>query len=103
MLRTALLTIGLASLAAAAALTLLGIWPAALWCLINGALLTLGLLFERWQYRRPQTQAPGAGWQATGERFVDPGSGVLTEVWFEPSSGERRYVTVSASGSTPRG
>ena len=97
MLRKVLLTIGVALLATAAALTLLGYWPPALWCLINGALLTAGLVFERWQYRRPQTQAPGAGWQATGERFVDPASGELTEVWFEARSGERRYVRVAAT------
>ncbi|MDB5986101.1 MAG: hypothetical protein JWR16_1154, partial [Nevskia sp.] len=87
MLRKLLLTLGLALLLTAATLTLFGNWPAALWCLINGAVLTVGIVFERWQYRRPQTQAPGAGWQATGERFVDPGSGELTELWFEPRTG----------------
>lgn len=92
MLRKFLLAIGIALLVAAALLTLFGHWPPALWCLINGALLTAGIVFERWQYRQPQTRAPGAGWQITGERFVDPTSGEFMEVWFEPRSGERRYV-----------
>ncbi len=99
MLRRVLLWLGCTLLAIAVLLVVLGLWPPALWCGLNGALLTLGLVFERWQYRRTQSQAPGAGWHATGERFVDPGSGVLTEVWFQPSSGERRYVKVPDAGS----
>lgn len=34
----------------------------------------------------------GGGWRATEERFVDPESGELVTVWFDPETGERRYV-----------
>lgn len=33
-------------------------------------------------------------WRPSGERFIDPETGRLVEVWFEPSTGERRYVAV---------
>jgi hypothetical protein len=33
-----------------------------------------------------------SNWRATDERFVDPESGKLVTVWFDPQSGERRYV-----------
>jgi hypothetical protein len=95
MLRKVLLTIGLALLLIAAAMTARGNAPAALWCGVNGAVITLGIVFERWQYRRSHAHKPGAGWQLTGERFVDPGSGAMTEVWFEPKTGERRYVEIA--------
>ena len=35
---------------------------------------------------------PGAGWVATKERFVDPESGKLVTVFYQPATGERRYV-----------
>ena len=34
------------------------------------------------------------GWQPTSERFIDPATGKHVEVWFEPKSGERRYVEI---------
>ncbi|HEX8726339.1 MAG TPA: hypothetical protein VF737_13210 [Gemmatimonadaceae bacterium] len=33
----------------------------------------------------------GANWQPTGERFVDPASGKLVDVYFDPETGEREY------------
>ena len=35
-----------------------------------------------------------AGWRPTGEKFIDPASGKLVEVWFDPATGERKYVDV---------
>lgn len=55
-----------------------------------GALILIGTLLEQ-HYRAAKG---GAGFQATGERFIDPTSGKLTEVRFNPSTGERQYVTL---------
>jgi hypothetical protein len=37
-------------------------------------------------------QRPGRDGQATQERFVDPESGRLVTVFFNPATGERRYI-----------
>ncbi|HKI58114.1 MAG TPA: hypothetical protein VKA00_02715 [Trueperaceae bacterium] len=34
------------------------------------------------------------GFEETEETFVDPTTGIRQRVWFNPSTGERRYVTV---------
>lgn len=34
------------------------------------------------------------GWRPSGEKFLDPTSGKPVEVWFDPKTGERRYVDV---------
>jgi hypothetical protein len=39
----------------------------------------------------PGTRLPPS-FRRTDEVFVDPSSGVMMRVWFDPSSGERRYV-----------
>ena len=36
---------------------------------------------------------PGPGWVRTAERFVDPESGKMVDVFYEPSSGERQHVS----------
>jgi hypothetical protein len=89
-----------AALAAAAAMMLLAgggalvacglgaAWPLSL----PGLLLLAALLFERWRYKRLQTDRPGPDWVATGERFVDPESGRPVTVYHRPSTGERRYT-----------
>lgn len=38
------------------------------------------------------------GWRPTGEKFIDPASGKLVEVWSDPRTGERRYVDISGKG-----
>jgi hypothetical protein len=58
---------------------------------ITGGILVVGTLFERWRYRRIGA-LPKGNWQSTGEKFIDPSSGVPVEVMFDPSTGERRYV-----------
>ena len=55
-------------------------------------ILAGGVLIERRRYRLLTDQRPGRDWQATHERFVDPGSGRLVTVFFNPATGERRYV-----------
>jgi hypothetical protein len=66
------------------------------------------IALERMRYRsesaepvaRPPSHAGGdpAGtalprtFQRTDERFLDPSTGVLMRVWFDPATGERRYL-----------
>lgn len=94
MLRRALLIAGGLLILAAVALFAHASWPGvALYSAFYGVLVVGGILFERSAYR-PRIQRQRAGWQPTGERFTDPVSGVLTEVWFNPETGERDYRPV---------
>ncbi|GLQ46422.1 hypothetical protein GCM10007862_14730 [Dyella lipolytica] len=62
--------------------------------LFGGLLLVVGLAIERWRYKPLLRTGPDPGWKDTGERFVDPGSGELTAVYFDPQRGERHYIVV---------
>jgi hypothetical protein len=42
--------------------------------------------------RRPLDAPPGPDWTFTGERFLDPQSGAMLEVWYSSRTGERAYV-----------
>ena len=64
-------------------------WPMTVW----GLVLVVAVVFERWRYRGREQMASGE-WQATEERFVDPESGRLMQVFYQPTTGERRYVPV---------
>jgi hypothetical protein len=89
------LVLGLALLVLCAGLLLLFVQPAnAFPPLVFGTLLLLGTLFERWRYKAAQTPGSARG-QPTGERFVDPETGALMEVWYDAGSGERSYVKVA--------
>lgn len=93
MLRAGLLVFGGVMLAGAAFGALFGcrlaaVIPPAVW----GAILAGGVLVERWRYQRLADNRPGRDWQATPERFVDPESGRMVTVFFNPASGARRYV-----------
>jgi hypothetical protein len=57
--------------------------------LIIGVLIVLSLFFEG-RYRTAKT-TKGEIWQPTGEKFIDPGTGKLVEVDYDPKTGERRY------------
>jgi hypothetical protein len=59
-----------------------------------GGLIVLGTVFERWRYR-PSSARPEARWEPTGERFEDPQTGKTVQVFYDPRSGERRYVSDS--------
>ncbi|HEY8053514.1 MAG TPA: hypothetical protein VIE42_12010 [Steroidobacteraceae bacterium] len=61
-----------------------------------GGLIVLGTVFERWRYR-PSSIRTTAAWEPTGERFEDPETGKTVRVYYDPRSGQRRYV----SGSEP--
>ena len=62
--------------------------------LILGLMLSAGIVWERWQYKKPRAGKPDPHWRATGERFVDPHSGKTLEVYFDPRDGESHYVEV---------
>jgi hypothetical protein len=55
------------------------------WLLITG-----GILFERSGYRSQVNRTLGK-WQPTGERFNDPTTGQVVEVYYNPQTGERDY------------
>ncbi len=90
MLRRVLLVLGAAGLLAAFVCLLAKTYAAAFYLFIMGIALTLGILFERWRYARSVNRNQGH-WQATGERFMDPTSGKLVEVYYNPETGERDY------------
>lgn len=91
MLRTALLAATLVASLVGAGLLLAGVRSPGAQLLIAGAVIGLGTVFERWRYRGNQAR-PGAPWERTDERFEDPHTGETFEVYFDPRSGERRYV-----------
>ena len=63
---------------------------------VFGALLMLTAALEP-IYGRANGRPAGSGFRPTEERFVDPETGELVTVWFDPSTGERRYVTDGAA------
>ena len=58
---------------------------------IAGSLVIVSLVFEG-RYRAANSTA--GPWQPTGEKFIDPGTGKLVEVDYDPQTGERRYRQV---------
>ena len=57
---------------------------------INGVLIAGGILFERSGYRSQVNRTQGK-WQPTGERFNDPTTGQIVEVYYDPQTGARDY------------
>jgi hypothetical protein len=89
--------IGLGVLYLAVGVYLLSIHVAlvlAIYLVVGGAVLAGSIVLERKGYRPRVDQARGR-WQRTGERFVDPSSGRLVEVRYNPDTGERDYVDVN--------
>jgi hypothetical protein len=98
-LRRAVLALGVLALLGGLALVGLGLAPlAGLELIVLGAVVLLGVTLEARRYRG--RAGPGR-WQSTSERFVDPSTGRLTEVQYDPSTGERRYVDVGPGPSEP--
>jgi hypothetical protein len=65
---------------------------AGIWGVIVGGVLLGAAFFEKGRYRArdDQPERPG-GSQPTNEVFVDPTTGERIRVWFDPSTGFRRY------------
>ncbi len=93
MLRGAVLAVGLVMLVAGAAVAAAGVPAASLWLLGMGGLITVGVVLERVIYKPLLREKPGAGWVKTAERFIDPESGKEVDVFYNPVSGERQYVS----------
>lgn len=89
-LRTVVLVIAIIAFAGALSGTLVdvGVWPSLLVTIV----LLVGILFERARYGAAQRRPAGGAWQETPERFIDDESGRPITVWFDPVTGERRYV-----------
>src|SRR5258708_1719697 len=64
------------------------------------AILFAALLFENYRYKSVLGDIPERPWQATNERFVDPSSSQEVVVYFNPSTGERKYVAARDSAGT---
>lgn len=71
----------------------------AVYLAVNGSLVVIAVLFERRRYR-PRTDSTLGAWQRTGERFIDPTSGQLMEVFYNRTTGERDYRTVAPQNET---
>ena len=95
MLRGVVLAIGLSMLLAG--LVIFVAWPVgagmALWLVIVGGMITAGTVLERVIYQPLQRKTPGTGWVKTTERFIDPDTGQPVDVFYNPTTGERQYVS----------
>ena len=93
MLRGAVLIVGVLLLFAGAITAGYGVPGLPLWLLGVGGLITVGTVCERVLYKPLLPKGPGAGWVKTDERFIDPDTGKTVEVFYDPVSGERQYVS----------
>jgi hypothetical protein len=91
-MRIIVYVLGLLCVAGALGAASLHLFPTAAMLALWAVIFLVGLVAERWRYKRLGAAPPGPGWQRTGERFVDPGTGKLVTVYFHPATGERRYV-----------
>ncbi len=83
--------IGAAAVAAAVFLVLgLAVHPYFLVEALGAVVVLVAALFEARRYRSRVSGT--AGWQDTDEKFVDPTTGRLMKVRFNPRTGERDYV-----------
>jgi len=90
MLRFFVILFGLALVSGSGVAFCAGARAGAIAPLIMGALLLIGTVFER-HYRNNPAQPTEPDWAPTGERFADPEQGVV-DVWYNKTTGERRYV-----------
>jgi hypothetical protein len=91
MLRAFVLGLGLVLMGGGVLGITLGCGGGMLGPLILGVLILIGTVFEP-HYKRNQTTPPKDGFAPTGERFHDPAQGGVVEVWYNKTSGERRYI-----------
>ena len=85
--------IGVAAFAAVLFCVLgVAVHPAFFYEAFIAAVVLLAALFEAQRYRARLSGE--SGWQDTEERFVDPTTGRLMRVRFNPRTGERDYVEV---------
>jgi hypothetical protein len=102
MLRKAIIGYGVLAIIGAVALAVAGVLAGLVFYLfINGVIVVAAVVFERGRYRPPAS--PGGRWQETGERFVDPSTGILMKVRYNPQTGAREYVPVNHLPNTGEG
>jgi hypothetical protein len=100
MLRKAILAYGVLAIIGAILLALAGVITGlVLYLLVNGAVVIAALLFERGRYR--PAVSPDGPWQETAERFVDPTTGQLMKVRYNPQTGARDYVPIAPRPDPP--
>jgi amino acid permease len=100
MLRRAILAYGVLAIIVGIALAAAGAGPGVvIYVLIQGVVVIAALMFERGRYRPAATS--GGEWQDTAERFVDPSTGQLMKVRYNPQTGARDYVPVDALPQPP--
>jgi hypothetical protein len=100
MLRKAILAYGVLAVIGAILLALAGIITGlVVYLFVNGAVVIAALLFERGRYRT--AGSPDGPWQETAERFVDPTTGQLMKVRYNPQTGARDYVPVTSHPDPP--
>jgi CHASE3 domain sensor protein len=58
--------------------------------LLFAALILLGTVFDAGYLAH--RRSAGGTWQLTAEREVDHQTGQILQVWYDPVSGERRYL-----------
>lgn len=102
MLRKAILGYGVLAIIVAILLLVAGIGAGiVVYLLIQGTVVLAAILFERGRYQPPVTQS--GDWQETEERFVDPSTGQLMKVRYNPRTGARDYVPADSLGTPPSG
>ena len=101
MLRRIIISYGLLYVIGAA--VLLFLVHTTLWLVVylavNGFILISAVLLERKRYYTRVDRTQGH-WQATGERFVDPTTERLMEVFYNRATGERDYREVPNQGES---
>ena len=97
-LRLALLVVCTVALVAAVLLAIF-VTPVFFQVAIAAAVVLAGLSFEARRYIRrfPADRQ----WQLTDEKFIDPTTGHLMQVRFDPRTGDRDYLDLGPSSTTP--
>src|SRR5438309_8539673 len=102
MLRKAILAYGLLAVVGAILLAVAGIITGlVVYLFVNRAVVIAALLFERGRYR--PAVSPDGPWQETAERFVDPTTGQLMKVRYNPQTGARDYIPTPHLDPPPQG
>jgi hypothetical protein len=102
MLRKAILAYGVLAIVVGILLLAAGIGPGiVVYLLCQGIVVLAAILFERGRYQ-PQVTESGE-WQETEERFVDPSTGQLMKVRYNPRTGARNYVPADSLRNPPAG
>ncbi len=102
MLRNIVLALGGVLIAAGLVAMIGGAYGPGTVCLVWGAILVFGIVYERHAYKTIVEKVPaGKGWTRTSERFIDDKSGRTVTVYVKPFTGERAYVAEQVTRQAP--